>query len=84
MSDQRREAVGWAIANVLNSGVHYSRDDLADAALAAIDATEPTDAEVDAAAQAYVDYLEEVDPGIAVLAPPAMRAALIAARKART
>ena len=120
MSDPRRDAVAAAV-EAANERYWSALDDqpnddpywgvLADAALAAIDATdaanddthaaiglpkgvvldpwpdddepdaaEPTDAEVDAARAAYYEYLYREDVG----ADYAMRAALIAARKART
>lgn len=80
MSD-RREAVARAIGNAL-----ITRSDIAavaDAAIAAYEATEPTEAEIDAACDAYNEALNP--DGVVHHGEPvnAMRAALIAARKAR-
>ena len=84
MIDERRDDVVTAIATVLRTHRPAKTADmpkiLADAALAAIDAAEPTDAEIEAADDAFWREFER--PGFGQLA--AMRAALIAARKAQT
>jgi hypothetical protein len=93
MSDQRREAVRAAIDRVMIGTIYYTADDLTDAALAAIDAAEPTDAEVEAAAEAMWFFDHEWDATVNGTKPSdwdmtayqeQARAALIAAGKART
>jgi hypothetical protein len=81
MTDENPEQTDWEIMKPVN--VDDGEDayvwylDAADAAIAAMQAAEPTDAEVKMAREAYYEYLYREDLG----ADYAMRAALIAARK---
>ena len=99
MSDQRRESVAramWLFDHSYDAAINDAQPTdlelsgyraLADAALVAIDAAEPTDAEVDTAQQVYWETLQSVQEDYTndqEKSRYAMRIALYAARKART